>query len=218
MKKLAFTLILLLMSVFMLAKDKNKDFLVTYQHARVFFKASAYSRIIYRVPFGDKVRVLGASEKWIHVKVLSRNVKGYIHQDALIDKKTFKRQKENLSKRKSLKSRKASKFSEDNEVTAGAKGFSERDEMAAGTKGLTKKDDIIIGTKRFKRKYSSSSSTAKSFTKDIERRYKKKNRGMRFDLVDRIERRGEKYNASGLHRKWRKKGHVGEFSPDFEDN
>ena len=180
----------------------NQTLIVTHKKARIYKKASAFSKKRGVLFFGARVKVISAKGKWLKITHPKLKKPGYVHRESLIDEKGFKRQAAAVAKRKN------------NKVKGGVKGFSEEDEMAAATKGFSEEDEMAAATKGFSEEDETAAAT-KGFNKDVEKRYKKKNKGLRYDLVDLFEKKAGVYYIKKGFKRWRRKGLLGEFGPYY---
>ncbi|MDH4129583.1 MAG: SH3 domain-containing protein [Spirochaetota bacterium] len=182
----------------------EKTLIITLKKVRVYKKSSPFSKKIGVLSFGTHVKILGMKGKWVQVSHPGMKKPGYVHRDSLIDEKGFKRQAEAVKSRKNKKTKwGVSKFSEEDETAAATKGFSEVDETAAATKGFSEEDETAAATK--------------GFNKDVEKKYREKNKGLRYDLVDLFEDKGDIYYIRKDFKRWRKKGHLGEYGPYYPE-
>lgn len=146
-KKFKLIMLILFLSTF-ISGAEQKILFVTHQKTRVYQYPSAFSKQITRLPYGVILNVQEMTSSWVKIIIPEKNINGYIHVDALIDRDTFLRQEKSIEKRETkLLTRGKKGFSEENVVASGTKGFSENDELTAGTKGLSEDNEITAGTK-----------------------------------------------------------------------
>ncbi len=223
MKYIKILLILIFCSTVLYgAKKAEETLIVTVNKARIYKKASAFTKQVGRMAFGAYIRIEGTEGNWVKLSFRVRNKKGnlkkingYVNKFSLIDEEGFKRQAESAKDRKSRETAKKygkpSKFSEDDEVAAATKGFSEEDETAAATKGFSEDDEITAGSKGFSEE-DEVTAGSKGFNKDVEAQYKKKHPKYKYDLVNKIDN-WDAPNLYALLKPWWKPAKLGKYGP-----
>ncbi len=208
MNSLKNTLIILIIIILLsvcLHADENK-FYVTHVLARVYLYPNAFSNQITRIPFGKTVQIEGMYYKWVKIKI-SNTLSGYIHQETLINTKNFLRQ---IEREKDIK-----KF-ENSQNKSGKFHFDEETTSSTGVKGFQENNN----SQRIKKfdEETTASVGSKGFTDDIEKSYRKKNKTLRYDLVDHLNKQGEIDNIQKRFQKWRMEGSLGEYTKYFQKN
>ncbi len=222
MKQIKILLILIFCSTVLYGAKKGEGTLiVTVNRARIYKKASAFSKQVGRLAFGAYIKIEGQEGQWVKLSFNVREksgdlkkVKGYIHLKSLINEENFKRQAESVKERKDREVKKGTgvtPFSEDDEIAAATKGFSEEDETAAATKGFSEDDEITAGSKGFSEE-DEVTAGSKGFNKDVEAKYKKEHPKYKYNLVNKIDNR-DTPNLYAVLKPWWKKAKLGKYGP-----